>query len=80
MLEKYADYPGVALACDFFDAANSRKYTVPRRKLLIETLELIKAPQRNPQKSICKTIFKPEMCAGFLWPPYKCLFKGNQST
>jgi len=74
LLEKYADYSGVTLACDYFDA-RSKKYAVPRRKLLIETLELTKAPHKNPQKAVCKTIFKPAMCSGFLWPPYKFLFK-----
>jgi Glycosyltransferase family 92 len=79
ILEKYNDYPGVSLACDCFDA-NSKKYVVPRRKLLIETLELTKAPEKNPQKSVCKTIFKPDQCQGFLWPPYKCLFKEAKTS
>jgi hypothetical protein len=79
LLEKYEDYPGVTLACNFFDA-NSSKYKVPRRKLLIETLELTKAPEKNVQKSVCKTVFKPEECHGFLWPPYECLFKNNLSA
>ena len=76
LLEKYADFPGVTLACNFFDA-NSSKYKVPRRKLLIETLELTKAPEKNIQKCVCKTLFKPDQCHGFLWPPYECQFKDD---
>ncbi len=76
VLEKYRDYPGVTLASDFFDSSQGN--ILPRRKLLVQTLELTKAPWQNPQKSVSKTIFKPALCEGFLWPPYQCLFKDNQ--
>lgn len=76
ILDKYSEYPGVSLACDYFDA-NSKKFTVPRRKLLIETVEMTKAPEKTLQKTVCKTIFKPDQLQGFLWPPYKCTFKDN---
>ena len=76
-LKKYADFPGVTLACEYFDVS-AKKNTIPKRKLLIETVELTKPPEENLQKQICKTIFKPEHARGFLWPPYKCLFKDEQ--
>lgn len=31
-------------------------------------------------KGVQKTIFKPEHCEYFLWPPYQCIFKGNQTA
>lgn len=77
VLVQYDAYPGVTLACDYFDV-DSKKYTLPKRKLLIETLELTKEPQRNVQKKVAKTVFKPEQCLAFSWPPYRFLFKDNE--
>jgi hypothetical protein len=62
---------------EFYDA--SKIDTLPRRKLLIETVEMI-GPQLIPPKEVAKTIFKPDLCEGFTWPPYKCLFKNNQEA
>ncbi len=76
VLEQYKDYPGINLVSDFFDASQSN--ILPRRKLLVQTVELTKTPWQNPQKRVSKTIFKPHQCKGFLWPPYQCLFKDNQ--
>ncbi len=68
ILEKYEDYPGVTLASDFYDAYKIQMF--PRRKLLIETTELISPPYQNPDKGVAKTIFQPELSHGFTWPPY----------
>src|SRR5579863_4859830 len=76
ILEKYAEFPGVVLPCDYFDV--SAKKTYPKRKLLIETLELVKAPEYNPHHCVTKVIFKPEKCCGFTWPPYKVRFADQQ--
>ncbi len=78
ILERYKEYPGVALVSDYFDA--SQDYVLPRRRLLVETVELTKAPWQNPQKSVAKTIFKPHLYVGFIWPPYQCLFKDGQTA
>lgn len=78
VLERYREYPGVTLMCDYFDA--SKVDTLPKRKLLIETLELTHAPKQNLQKQVKKTIFKPDLCEGFTWPPYACIFKNHQSA
>lgn len=75
VLEKYKEYPGIMMPMDFYDA--SKTDALPRRKLLVETVELV-GPQLNPPREVAKTIFKPEFCAGFTWPPYKCLFKTKQ--
>jgi hypothetical protein len=75
ILERYNDYPGIAMPTDFYDAA--KVDALPKRRLLIETVELV-GPQQNPPKEVTKTIFKPDLCAGFTWPPYKCHFKNKQ--
>jgi hypothetical protein len=76
LLEKYDGYSGVKLAYDFFDAAQAD--IVPKRRLLIETVDLISPPSQNIVKAVAKIVFKPEMTAGFLWPPYQTLFKDDQ--
>ena len=76
VLEKYDQYPGITLVCEYFDA--SRLNYFKKRELIIETLELTQKPQINPQIAVEKTIFKPESCLGFEWPPYKCNFKNLQ--
>jgi hypothetical protein len=78
VLEKYEEHPGIILASDFFDASQIDAFS--RRKLLIETLELANAPRKNPQKEVSKTIFKPDLCHGFTWPPYKCIFKDRRTA
>ncbi len=76
LLEKYDEYPGVTFATDFFDASKLDK--LGRKKLLIEALELKNAPKVNLEKQVTKTIFKPDLCRGFTWAPYKCRFKGEE--
>jgi hypothetical protein len=77
ILEKYQDCAAVKISSDFFDA--SYVDTIPRRKLVVESVELT-APELNPPKEVAKAIFKPVLCKGFTWPPYKCHFKGPQKT
>ena len=77
ILAQYDAFPGVLLTCNYFDV-DSKKYMLPRRRLLIETLELTKEPLRNIQKAVTKMLFKPDQCNGFLWPPYKFLFNEEQ--
>jgi len=77
ILNKYDEYPGLELTCDYFDASSLDVH--PRRDLLIQTVTLIGAPVQNIQKSVEKTIFKPEYHTSFTWPPYKCVFKDNKT-
>ena len=42
------------------------------------SLELTKPPRQIVDKSIAKMIFKPDQCAGFIWPPYQCRFRDLQ--
>lgn len=76
MLEKYDEYPGITFMSDCYDA--SRLNNVPGRHFLLETVELTSPPEENRMKTVEKTIFKPDQCAYFLWPPYKYIFKGDQ--
>jgi hypothetical protein len=77
ILKKYDDFSGVVVSCDFFDASRSRTQ-LPRRKLLIQTLEMTKPLLTHPHKAVEKMIFKPDHCKGFQWPPYQCIFKNLQ--
>lgn len=76
VLDKYRDYPGVNIECSVFDTQPSSVF--PKRYLVIEAIERVKAPWQHPQKKVSKSIFKPDHCKGFAWPPYQCLFKNNQ--
>jgi hypothetical protein len=72
LLEKYKTYAALTLLCDDFDA--SKVDGIPRRKLVVEAVELTSSPQPLPI-AVAKMIFRPEVTEGFLWPPYECLFK-----
>ncbi|MBS0605297.1 MAG: glycosyltransferase family 92 protein [Verrucomicrobia bacterium] len=73
VLDRYEDHSGLQLTSDYFDASHID--ALPRRELLIATVELTGKPAQNIQKSVEKTIFKPEDHTTFSWPPYKCNFK-----
>ncbi len=77
VLEKYDECAAITMLSDFFDA--SYVETIPRRKLVVEAIELT-APELNPPIEVAKAIFKPVLCEGFSWPPYRCHFKGPQAT
>jgi hypothetical protein len=76
ILAIYEDYPGVILASDFYDATPAN--VVPNRRLVIEAVELTKAPKQNIQKAVEKMIFKPEESVGFFWPPFVQAFKNER--
>lgn len=71
LLEKYDQYPGIILSGDCFDA--TRRALLPQRKLVIETIELTAPRESYTNKE--KIIFKPELCSGFSWPPYRPSFR-----
>ena len=78
VLEQYKDYPGINLVSDFFDASQSN--ILPRRKLLVQTVELTKTPWQNPyKKESLRRSSNLHQCKGFLWPPYQCLFNKHGS-
>ena len=76
LLEKYEKFPGITISAKSFDASST--LSVPGRRLMIETVELVKPTPGHPHKRVAKTIFKPALCSGFTWPPYKCLFKDDE--
>ncbi len=67
----YDEYAAVTLSRVYYDA--SKIDTIPRRRLVIESTELTRG-EDNPQKSVSKTIFKPDRAVGFTWPPYRPRF------
>jgi hypothetical protein len=72
LLDKFDDYPGIVLHSECFDAMQSN--FIPKQ-LIIEALTLTPPPYENPHKKITKTIFKPDLCNAFYWPPYRCAFQ-----
>lgn len=78
LLEKYDDYAGIYLSSDFFDAAISDP--LPQKKLLIQSLAATTPPKQVVEKAVAKMIFKPDLCTGFVWPPYQCCFTPFQSS
>ncbi len=78
LLQKFGDAPGIAIEVDHFDA--SKFDIAPKRRLVIETVELTSNPEPNPHKAISKMVFKPDHCVAFTWPPYQCVFQDGQKT
>jgi hypothetical protein len=79
VLERYSEAPGVVLTSDCFDS--SKMEAQPEKQLIVENTELISPPKENPNQEVTKTIFRPELCQGFVWPPYRCIFKtGHEAT
>ncbi len=76
ILERYDAYPGVVLPSNYFDA--SKIDCVPRRNLVIQSIELTSAPKVDIERCVKKVIFKPDQTEGFLWPPYQCCFTDNK--
>jgi hypothetical protein len=79
VLGYYDEYPGVALKCDFFNAAKNREI-LQRKKLVIQASELSNPYALHPHKAVAKMIFKPDQCKSSTWPPYQCVFKNLQIT
>lgn len=74
ILQEYENACGVEIpTLDCFDA--SRRTVLPKRKLLIETIERVKTSETDALRLTPKLIVKPALCAGFSWPPYQCGFK-----
>ncbi len=77
ILDHYDRYPGVILSRDFYDV--SRVDQISKKKLLIENLNKVGEPEEeNIWRDVEKTIFKPELCETFTWPPFKYEFKNSQ--
>lgn len=78
LLKKYEDYPGISLSSDCFDAAMYHVFSP--KKLIIQTLDLTKSPTQIVDKTVIKMIFKPDLCIGFIWPPYQCRFNNYETS
>ncbi len=79
VLELYQESVGVELSSNFFCA--SRQNRLPKRSLVIETVELTDPPEENIENSVDKVIFKPKFHTTFTWPPYRCNFiEGKSAT
>ena len=75
LLKPYSVCPGIVLESVLFDA--SSRGVLPPRKLVIEAVELTSHSDIPIERSAAKIIVNPDRCAGFTWPPYKCLFEGG---
>lgn len=78
ILEQYKDHCAVILTEDYFDASQNGQSL--ERRLMIETVERVKPPQKNLLRSMEKMIFKPDLCKGYYWPPYICRFKDEETA
>ncbi len=73
ILEKYDDYSEITLFTDSYNSSQTHCYSP--KKLIIESIFMTAAMQKNPYKEVKKTIFKPDQCKAFLWPPFRYKFK-----
>lgn len=78
ILEQNKDKVGITFAIDCFNA--SEYLSALPRHMVIESSELTYDDMMNPQKEVLKTIFRPNACKGFLWPPYQCVFTNDQAS
>lgn len=78
LLESCDSYSGVALSCEYFDASTAGPN--PSRSLVIEAIDLTKAPKVDSLECVKKIIFKPDHYVGFSWPPYECVFANNEKA
>ncbi len=77
VLQNYKNSAGIYLYSDCYDSSEKGQY----KELLIENTEIIEPPAlENPNKEVVKMIFKPALCRGFNWAPYKCTFKGDDQA
>lgn len=76
LLESFDGHPGVVLSSEYFDASSAG--LSPSRSLVIESVDLTKAPKVDILECVKKVIFKPDLCIGFSWPPYECVFENNE--
>ena len=74
VLEKYKECSGIVLKRDYFDAS---KANFPESKLVIQAVTLSETTGQSHERSVEKTILKPEDCEAFSWPPFKCKFKAG---
>jgi hypothetical protein len=77
LLEDYKEFPGVEIETEFFEASGSIS---PTKNLVIESVNITKAPKIDIVESVKKVIFKPEMSIGSTWAPYSCVFANDQKT
>lgn len=77
LLEEYDDYPGITLTSNTFEG--STQVILPKKKLFAQSVEYPSSDVQIVDISVSKMIFKPDLCAGFNWPPYQCCFKAGQA-
>lgn len=78
LLEAYQEHPGVAICSEYFDASSAG--ALPSRSLVIESVDITKAPQVDVVECVKKVIFKPDLCVSSTWAPYSCIFADNQEA
>lgn len=71
LLVTYQEYPGIEMDTEFFETIG---HSTPTKSLVIESVDITKAPRMNVFESVKKIIFKPKLYAGSKWAPYACLF------
>ena len=73
LLEAYKDKPGITITSECFNGSTEEKGS----KLIIESFLRVQ-PQQDPRNPVSKTIFKPKLSNGFIFPPYQPKFKKDR--
>lgn len=77
ILEEYKNDPGIEVLTEFFEAAPT---VMPSKNLVIESVNITKAPKIEKVETVQKMIFKPEHVVGSKWPPYACIFSDSKQA
>jgi hypothetical protein len=72
LLLDYYEYPGISLSTEIYSDASQVQ---PVNFSAIYSKEGAADNEKYEEKVASKIIFKPEFCAGFIWPPYQCRLK-----
>jgi hypothetical protein len=79
LLEEYDNCGSISLCSDVFVRAERR--TSSKNKFNSQSLENWRSQDlQKANQQVAKMIFKPDLCVGFVCPPYECRLKPNQSS
>ncbi|MBS0653870.1 MAG: glycosyltransferase family 92 protein [Verrucomicrobia bacterium] len=78
ILGDFREFPGILVSSDHYNAV--KRNELPRRSLLIESVDLTDAPDQKIETCVKKMIFQPARHGSFKWPPYEQTFKDNKAA
>lgn len=78
LLQEYEGCAAISFPSDFID--KPKRVVWPKKNLSHDILEGTRGEVPAADRLVEKMIFKPDQCAGFNWPPYRCFFVAPQIT